>query len=122
MLADRAHHDDAHARIFIQRLEHQPQLVALRHRDDVERWPVENDVGALTPLVDFDLKAVELGDHQIEDDGVVAPGAGFEEGFLAVGGLIDRVPFFAQRAGDDAEQLRLILDDQEAHGRYESTN
>ena len=61
MLADRADHDNPHALIFVQCLEHEPQLVALRHRDDVERWAVENDVGALAHLVDFDLETVEPG-------------------------------------------------------------
>ena len=61
MLADGPDHDDAHARILVQRLEHQPQLIALRHRHDIEGRPVEDDIGALMRLVDFDLEAVELG-------------------------------------------------------------
>ena len=59
MLADRAQHDDAHARILVERLEHEAKLVALRHRDDVERRPVEDDVGALARGVDLDAEAVE---------------------------------------------------------------
>jgi hypothetical protein len=61
MLADRPQHDDAHARILVEILEHHPQLVALRHRHHVERRPVENDVGALARFVDLDAKAVQRG-------------------------------------------------------------
>ena len=67
MLADRAHDDDAHARVLVQRLEHQTKLVAFRHRDDVERRPVEDDIGALTRLVDLDLEAVELGEPRVRE-------------------------------------------------------
>ena len=59
MLADRAQHDDAHALILVERFEHQTQLVALRHRDDVEGRTVEHDIGALAGGIDFDAKAVE---------------------------------------------------------------
>ena len=59
MLADRAQHDHAHALVLVQRLEHQAELIALRHFDDVERRPVEDDVGALLGDVQFDLEAVE---------------------------------------------------------------
>lgn len=45
VFADRAQHDHANAVIFIERLEHQPQLVALRHLDYVQRWAIEDDVG-----------------------------------------------------------------------------
>ena len=65
MLADRAQHDDAHARVLVERLEHQAKLVALRHRDDVERRPVEDDVGALARRVDLDAEAVERGEARI---------------------------------------------------------
>ena len=43
----------------------QPQLVALRHRNDVVGRPVEDDVGALMRLVDLDLETVELGEPGI---------------------------------------------------------
>ena len=62
---DRAQHDDAHACVLVERLEHQPQLVALRHRDDVERRPVEDDVGALARRVDLDAEAVERREARI---------------------------------------------------------
>jgi hypothetical protein len=60
MLADRPDDDDADALILIKGLEHQPQLIALRHRDDIIRRPIENDVGAFMGLVDLDLETVEL--------------------------------------------------------------
>jgi hypothetical protein len=65
MFADRPDDDDAHARVFVERFEHQPQLVALRHRDDVVGRSVEDDVGALMRLIELDLEAVELGEPPI---------------------------------------------------------
>ena len=50
-------------------LEHQPKLVALRHRDDVERRPVEDDVGALARGIDLDAEAVERGEAGIVEVG-----------------------------------------------------
>ena len=65
MLADRPDDDDADPIVLIERLEHQPQLIALRHRDDIVGRPVENDVGALPCLVDLDLETVELAEPGI---------------------------------------------------------
>jgi hypothetical protein len=59
MLADGTQHDDPHLRLFVKRFEHQAQLVALRHFDDVERGPVEDDVGTLALAIDLDPEAVE---------------------------------------------------------------
>ena len=64
-----AQHDDADAGVLVEALEHQPKLVALRHRHDVERRPVEDDVGALARLVDLDAEAVERGEAGIVEDG-----------------------------------------------------
>ena len=60
MLADRAQHDHAHAGILVERLEDQAELIALAHLDDVQRRPVEHDVGAFARRIDLDAKAVEL--------------------------------------------------------------
>ena len=65
VLALAAHHDDTHARIFVQRLEGQPELVALRHRHDVIGRASKDDVGALMRLVDLDLEPIELGEPGI---------------------------------------------------------
>src|SRR5580704_5590989 len=59
MLADGAQHDDAHARVLVERLEDQAKLIALPHFDNVERRPVEDDIGAFAGRVDLDAKAVE---------------------------------------------------------------
>src|SRR5580692_10645 len=59
MLAGRPQHDDAHARILVERFEDETKLVALPHFDDVERRPVENDIGAFAGRVDLDAKAVQ---------------------------------------------------------------
>jgi len=58
-LAGRAQNDDAHAGILVERFEDKTNLIALPHFDDVERRPVENDVGAFAGRVDLDAKAVE---------------------------------------------------------------
>src|SRR5271168_741068 len=60
MLARRAQHDDAHARILVERLENQAKLIALSHFDDVQGRPVEHHIGAFARRIDLDAKAVEL--------------------------------------------------------------
>ena len=60
MLAGRAQHDHAHARILIEGLEHKAKLIALVHFDDVERRPIKHNVGAFARAVDLDAKTVEL--------------------------------------------------------------
>ena len=52
-------HDDAHRGLGVERLERSAQLVALRHRNDVQGRPVEHDVGALALGVGLDAKPVE---------------------------------------------------------------
>jgi len=47
MFTNRSQDDNAHPRIGVERLEGQAQLVALWHRDHVERRPVKDDVGTL---------------------------------------------------------------------------
>src|SRR2546425_13352787 len=72
MLADRAHDDDAHARILVKRLEHEAQLLALRHRHDVERRPVEDYVGAFARGIDLDAEAIECGKARVGERGHAA--------------------------------------------------
>src|SRR6516165_1129567 len=65
MLAGGPQHDDADARIGGERLEHRAQLFALGHRDDVERLPVEDHVGALPLGIRRQAEAVEtFGEHR----------------------------------------------------------
>jgi hypothetical protein len=65
MLASGPQHDDADAGIGVERLEHRAQLFALGHRDDVERWPVEDHVGALPLGVQLQAETVEtLGERR----------------------------------------------------------
>ncbi len=54
-----AQHDDAHAIVLVERLEHQPQLIALRHLDHVQRRAMQDDVGALLLRCQLDTEAVE---------------------------------------------------------------
>ena len=48
--------------VLVERLEHQPQLIALRHRDNIIGCPVEDDVGAFVGLVDLNLESVQLSE------------------------------------------------------------
>ena len=73
MLANRPKNDDTHPWISVERLEGKAELIALRHLDDVERRPIEDDVGALSPGIQFDAKAVELR-RKFARDGNVAFG------------------------------------------------
>ena len=47
--------------VRVERLERDAQLLAREHADDVERRPVEDDVGAFARRVDLDTEAVEVG-------------------------------------------------------------
>jgi hypothetical protein len=46
--------------------EHHPQLIALRHRYDVERRPVEDDIRTLVRRIDLDLETVQLREAVID--------------------------------------------------------
>src|SRR6266566_778502 len=59
MLALGAQHDDSDAPFGVERLEGRAQLLSLGHRDDVERRPVEDDIGALARRIDLDPEPVE---------------------------------------------------------------
>src|SRR5436190_1085275 len=59
MLAHGAQHHDAYACLLVESLEDEAQLIALRHFDDVERRPIEDDVGAGPFGIDLDAEAVE---------------------------------------------------------------
>jgi len=61
MLALRPQHDDANARILVERLERQPELIALRHRHNVIGRAAKDNVGTLMRFIDLDLEPVELG-------------------------------------------------------------
>src|SRR5450830_414482 len=59
MFANGAQNDHAHTLVFIERLEHKPQLVALRHLDHVERRAMNNDIRALLRGVQLNREAIE---------------------------------------------------------------
>ena len=65
MLANGAQHDHADMLVLVERLEHEPQLVALRHLDHVERRAVKDDIRALLSGVQFNLEAVECREARI---------------------------------------------------------
>src|SRR5215470_5419024 len=65
MPAAGAQHDQAHARVLVQGLEHETQLVALGHLDDIERRPVEDDVSPFERAVDLDAEAIERGQARV---------------------------------------------------------
>jgi len=60
MLAHCPEHDHAHPRISVEDLEGYPQLLALGHRNHIQRPPVEDDVAALVRWVDLDAKPIDL--------------------------------------------------------------
>ena len=66
--------------------------------------------------------AVELGQHHIQDDGVVVVALGFVETVLAVGGGVHGVAFLAQRLRDAAKQVRFVFHDQDSHSGWRSFN
>ena len=65
MLADGAQYDHPHPFILLQRLEQEPQLVALRHGNDVEGRAVQDHVGALARGIDVHAEAVERGKARV---------------------------------------------------------
>jgi hypothetical protein len=69
MLAGCSQNDDADARILVQSLEHKPKLIALGHGYDVERRPIENDIGPFALRIDFDAEAVKHGKPRIRKIG-----------------------------------------------------
>jgi hypothetical protein len=62
------------------------------------------------------LKAVEIGQHHVEDDGVVRVLRCEPECFLAVTGDVDGVALFLQAALEQSGHLHLVFHDQGAHG------
>jgi hypothetical protein len=65
MLAGCSQNDDADARILVQSLEHEPKLIALGHGYDVERRPIENDIGSFALRIDFHAEPVKHGKPRI---------------------------------------------------------
>src|SRR5262249_18838615 len=96
MFPDRTQHNHAHAVIFIESLEHHPQLVALRHFDDVERRAVEHDVGALLLGIQFHAEAVELRQARVGK---------YDRGHAALPSWCELMPAFS-RSYSPATSLR----------------
>src|SRR5690606_33676774 len=61
MLALCSQHNHTHIIVFIQRLKYQTQLVTLRHRNDVEWWTSQHDIGTLLLYVNLDTEAIQIG-------------------------------------------------------------
>ena len=62
MLALRPEHDHAHGLVGVERCEDGGKLVPLRHAHDVERRPVEHDVGAGRRVIELYPETVEMGE------------------------------------------------------------
>ena len=60
-------------------------------------------------------EAVDPRQHHVEDDRVVGRRAGHPERLLAGRGEIGRMALLAEAAHEQAAELRLVLDDQDAH-------
>ena len=70
---------------------------------------------AVAPPVLQESEAVNLGQHQVEDDGVVLGGAGLEIALLAVVGHIDGETLFLQTLAEDAGERLVVFDEQHTH-------
>ena len=53
--------------VLVECFERQPELIALRHRHDIVRRPVEDDVRALVRFVDLDEEAIQFGEAGIAE-------------------------------------------------------
>src|SRR6185436_6622547 len=62
-------------------------------------------------------QAVQLGQHDVEDDRVIRVGLRVPEALLAVGGAIHRIAGLAQSLGHRASQRFVIFDEEHAHRR-----
>src|SRR5580704_6034580 len=58
---------------------------------------------------------IQLGQHNIEDNCIVIPTGGLEQTLIAVFGRVDGISLLAQRAGDDKQQIGIVLDNQYSH-------
>ena len=70
---------------------------------------------AFAPPVLQEGEAVNLGQHEVEDDGVVLGGAGLEIALLAVVGDIDRKPFLLQSLPQGPAERLVVFDQQHPH-------
>jgi len=73
------------------------------------------DGEARVPPAPQDRQAVDLGEPEVQHDGVVPFRLAKEVGALAVGGAIHRVAGIAERARELRRQQRFIFDDQDPH-------
>jgi hypothetical protein len=55
-----AEYDDTNTLIAVQRFESLSQLFALRHGDNVQRWALQDDVGALAGGIECNPEAVRV--------------------------------------------------------------
>jgi hypothetical protein len=60
--------------------------------------------------------AVDLGEHQIENDRVVSDRFRFEAAFFTVVGDINGVAFFLQSLPEGANERSVIFNQEDAHG------
>src|SRR5262249_54792566 len=63
-------HNDANAPILVQCLEHEAELIALRHGDNIEGRAIEDDVGTLACGIGLDTKCIERSEAGIAGGGV----------------------------------------------------
>ena len=62
-----------------------------------------------------DLEAVDPGEHDVEHDRVVGARVGHPESLLARRSHVGRMALFCEPPCEQPGQLRLVLDDQDAH-------
>ena len=62
--------------------------------------------------------AIDLGQAEIEDHGVIGLGLAEEVALLAVESLVDGIAGVLQRGHDLAVEVLVVFDDEQSHGRY----
>ncbi len=73
--------------------------------------------GFLVAQAAEDGPAVEAGEHDVEDDGVVVGLEGAVEALLAVGGGVDGVALFAEGVGEGGTEVGVVFDEEHFHER-----
>ncbi len=79
-----------------------------RQHDDGRVFPL------LTQLLDR-LKAIDAGQHDVDDETVVVGGSALGQALFTVVGAVDGEPVFAEAFGENLDEVLVILDDQNFH-------
>ena len=76
----------------------------------------DGDAGAFGPELLDEAQAVEFGQHDVHDRGVVGDGLGHDQAVLAVGGMVHGVAALLQAVDNEGGNLLVVFHHQDAHG------